>query len=172
MVNIASISIELAAFFFRVFEQCTKSPQNIHNFYHFDVAYPEDSYYMVQKLHNSTYVSRCCLSYQNVSSFLVTTGFSSIYFNVFQTLLRGNFDNTAKFCSFNSPGTRLGPSYRIFQIIGDTYTDLSSCRYYFVIAPIPGLYNKSERFSIWISPVSAGSGSSASSSIFSGVLQS
>lgn len=97
-MNIASISIELAAFFFSAFEQCTKSPQNVHNFYHFDVAYPEDSYYMVQKLHNSAYGARCCLSHQNVSSFLVTTDFSSIYFNVFQTLLRGNFYNTAKLC--------------------------------------------------------------------------
>ena len=90
MVNIGSISIELPAFFFRMFEQCTRSLQNVHNFYHLDVAYPEDSYYMVQKLHYSTYVSRCCLSYQNLPSFLVTTDFSSIYFNVFQTLLRRN----------------------------------------------------------------------------------
>lgn len=45
MVNIASISVKLADFFFRVFEQCTKSHQNVHNFYHFDMAYPEDLLY-------------------------------------------------------------------------------------------------------------------------------
>jgi hypothetical protein len=49
-----------------------------------------------------------------------------------------------------------GPDYPIFQIIGDTYSDLSYCRYFFVIAPIPGLCNKSEQFSTWIYPVSAG----------------
>jgi hypothetical protein len=93
MVNIASISIELAAFFFRVFEQCTKYLQNVHNFYHFDMAYPEGSYYIVQKFHNRTYVSRCCLYYQNMSSFLITTDFSSIHLNAFKTLLKGDFDS-------------------------------------------------------------------------------
>ena len=47
---------------------------------------------------------------------------------------------------------------------------LSFYRKYFVTAPILGLCNWSEEYSVWISPSSAGLRSSGSHSVFSGVL--
>jgi len=56
------------------------------------------------------------------------------------------------------------------RLSDDTYTDISCHRSFLLLLLYLELYNLSEEYSIYISPLSAGSGSSGSSAVFAGGL--